>query len=107
MQYSQPVNSATRTIPNIKQSVINTFNRVGINYKALLDQDTGDKITVNNRFGGGSCEVSPLVARLIEWVYSTSYIYEVGIQDVRLDDFDRIRYFILEIDSNAYTVCID
>ncbi len=89
----------------IKQSVINTFNRVGIDYKAL--QDKTDLIKVENRFGGGSCEVLPLIAYLIAWVYETSNNYEAGDQTVKLSDFDRVRYFILEQDSNAYNVCID
>ena len=89
----------------IKQSVINTFNRVGIDYKAL--QDKTDKITVENRFGGGSCETSPLIAYLIAWVYKISNAYEAGDQSVNVSDFDRIRYFILDVDANAYNTCID
>jgi len=93
----------------IKQSVINTFERVGIDYKkySLTTDNDGNKITVNNRFGGGSCETSPLIARLIEWVYQTSNDYEVGNQKVNVSDFDRIRYFILDQDNNAYMTCID
>ena len=85
----------------IKQSVINTFERVGIDYKkySLTTDNDGNKITVNNRFGGGSCETSPLIARLIEWVYQTSNDYEVGNQKVNVSDFDRIRYFILDQDN--------
>lgn len=89
----------------IKQSVLNTFDRVGIDYKPLVDKT--EKIVVENRFGGGSCEVNPLIAYLINWVYATSNDYERGIQEVNVSDFDRIRYFILEVDSNAYNTCID
>ncbi len=89
----------------IKQSVINTFERVGINYKSLVDME--GTMEVHNRFGGGSCETSPLVAHLINWVYSTSNDYEEGKRDVTVADFDRIRYFILEVDQNAYSTCID
>jgi hypothetical protein len=90
----------------IKQSVVNTFDRVGINYKPLMDKT--EKITVQNRFGGGSCETSPLVAYLINWVYSVSNLYEIGQgKDIKISDFDRVRYFILEVDANAYSTCID
>ena len=89
----------------IKQSVINTFKRVGIDY-VTLDKMT-NPVEVNNRFGGGSCTTSPLIAHLIAWVYETSNDYERGLMDVTIDDFDRIRYFILDRDKNAYMTCID
>ncbi len=89
----------------IKQSVINTLERVGIDYKALQDQ-TG-KVTVENRFGGGSCETTPLIAYLIKWVYQTSNDYEAGNNKIKVSDFDRVRYFILEQDKDAYYTCID
>lgn len=90
----------------IKPSVINTFKRVGIDYKPLLEKE--GKIEVYNRFGGGgSCEVSPLVAYLIAWVYQISNDYEDGKQEVNISDFDRVRHFILEVDNNAYMTCID
>ena len=92
----------------IKQSVINTFKRVGIDpdmAQAMLDSTA--KMTVNNRFSGESCEVNPLIFKLINWVYATSNDYEMGIQKVNVSDFDRVRYFILDIDSNAYSTCID
>lgn len=89
----------------IKQSVINTFNRVGIDYIPLLDKT--EKVTVSNRFGAGDCETTPLVAELIRWVYKTSNDYEDGKQEINISDFDRVRYFILEIDPNAYYTCID
>jgi len=89
----------------IKQSVINTFNRVGINYAAL---DNSEKnVEVNNRFGGGSCVTTELIAYLINWVYSTNDKYETGDTKVRVSDFDRVRYFILEQDKDAYMTCID
>lgn len=88
-----------------KQSVINTFNRVGIPYEELMKQE--GTITVHNRFGGGSCETSPLVAFLISWVYNISDRYELGDTSVKVSDFDRVRYYILEIDQNAYSTCVD
>lgn len=89
----------------IKQSVINTFNRVGIKYDEF--DNTEKDITVYNRFGGGSCETTELIAFLVDWVYSTSNDYERGINKVKISDFDRVRYFILDADSNVYTTCID
>lgn len=92
----------------IKQSVINTFKRVGIDYEALqVEGDRIGKVQACNRFGGGCCEVSLLIAKCIEWVYATSNDYEAGIQKVNLSDFDRVRYFILDQDSTAYNTCID
>jgi hypothetical protein len=89
----------------IKQSVINTFNRVGIDYQSLDNHKTTFRAT--NRFSGDSCGTTELIAHLIQWVYNTSNDYERGYQAVNVSDFDRVRYFILEQDSNAYTTCID
>lgn len=89
----------------IRQPVINTFERVGIDYKDLVDET--NEIEVFNRFGGGSCKTTPLIAFLVNWVYKTNDDYERGIRKVKVADFDRIRYFILEQDSNAYSTCID
>lgn len=91
---------------SIKQSVINTFNRVGIDYKAY-EGKTDKNIEVYNRFSSGSCFTTPLIAHLIAWVYKTSNDYEAGTSKVNLSDFDRVRYFILEQDNNAYMTCID
>lgn len=89
----------------IKQSVLNTFKRVGIDY---TDFDNEEKTAeVFNRFGGGSVITTELIAHLIKWVYQTSNEFETGSSKVRLDDFDRIRYFILDQDSEAYMTCID
>ena len=89
----------------IKQSVLNTFHRVGIDYNSFLNKN--EKVTVSNRFSGETCEVIPLVAELIRWVYATSNDYEEGKQSVNVSDFDRVRYFILEVDPEAYSTCID
>jgi hypothetical protein len=89
----------------IKQSVINTFNRVGIEYQKFVD-DT-DTIVRANRFTGETVNVSPLIAVCIDWVYRTSNMYEMGNNDISVSDFDRVRYFILDNDSKAYNVCID
>lgn len=93
----------------IKQSVLNTLNRVGISIPK--DWEKQEKVEVFNRFGGGSCETYPFIKELINWVYETSNAYEMGLgmnkEGVRLDDFDRIRYFILEVDQQAYMTCID
>ena len=89
----------------IKQSVINTFNRVGIDYKSMVDLK--DEVEVSNRFSGETCKTTPLIAFLVNWVYQTNNDYEVGINKVNVSDFDRIRYFILEVDPNVYSTCID
>lgn len=89
----------------IKQSVINTFNRVGIPYEELMSH-TG-LWEARNRFSGETVLTSYFIAYLIKWVYLTSTDYERGIQRVSIADFDRIRYFILEQDSKAYMACID
>ena len=90
---------------DIKQSVINTFNRVGIPYEGFLKR-TG-MVTVYNRFGFGECTTTPLIAYLIQWVYDTSNRYERGDYGVKTSDFDRIRYFVLEKDREAYMTCLD
>jgi hypothetical protein len=89
----------------IKQSVINTFNRVGIPYEDLLKVE-GTK-EVSNWMSGQKVETSPLVAHCIAWVYGTSVAYEHGDFRVKTSDFDRIRYFVLDQDSDAYMTCLD
>jgi hypothetical protein len=89
----------------IKQSVINTFKRVGIDYESMDNEEKN--ITVFNRFGYGSCKTTELVAYLIGWVYKTNNEYEVENMKTKVADFNRIRYFILEVDANAYSTCID
>lgn len=90
---------------SIKKSVINTFNRVEIPYKDF--DNTKKTYTSENRFSGETCETTELINYLIGWVYKTSSEYERGIQEVRISDFDRLRYFILDQDSNAFSICID
>ena len=91
---------------NIKQSVINSFNRVGINYQNF--DNTSKGVMVSNRFGyGGSCETTVLIAELISWVYNTSNAFERGDYSVKIADFDRIRYFIMAEDRKAYMLCLD
>ena len=89
----------------IKQSVINGFNRVGINYENFDNTIKG--VTVHNRFGGGSCDTTALISELISWVYDTSNAFERGDYSVKVSDFDRIRYFVLAEDRKAYNTCLD
>ena len=90
----------------IKQPVKNTMARIGLNWEEFEGTEQ-DKVKVENRFGAGSCETSPLVRRCIETIYSISNAYEFGDVSVKIDDFDRLRYFVLEVDSNAYMTCVD
>lgn len=92
-------------IKNIKQSLINTFDRVGIDYKTLATSDK--KVEVYNRFGGGSATTTEFIAYLIKWVYQANDQFDQGTSTVRLDDFDRIRYFIMDQDQSAYMTCLD
>ena len=88
----------------IKQSVINTFGRIGINPEQF--DNTAKNVTVANRFGGGSVQTTELLAKCIDWVYNEG---EDGVRSgkVKVSDFDRIRYFVLAEDSKAYNVCLD
>lgn len=90
----------------IKQPVKNTMDRIGLDWTEF-DGLEGDIVSVANRFSGESVETSPLVKRCIETIYNISNDYEMGIQSINLSDFDRLRYFVLEADSNAYMACID
>lgn len=93
---------------NIKQSVLNTFKRVGIEHEDLVRWgDAGVKHTAANRFSGERIQTTPLVAKCIDWVYKTSREYERGNYAVKISDFDRIRYFVLAEDSKAYMTCLD
>lgn len=88
----------------IKQSVLNSFKRVGID--ETIPNDVKSE-TAMNRFSGETVIVSPLIARCIKWVYNTSNAYERGDFGVKVSDFDRIRYFVLAEDSKAYMICLD
>jgi hypothetical protein len=88
----------------IKQSVLNTFARVGIN--PALDNKIKN-VSVFNWITDEKAITTELLAYCISWVYITSANYERGIYDVRTDDFDRVRYFILEQDKNLYMSHID
>lgn len=93
---------------NIKQSVLNTFKRVGIEHEELVAWgEKGVKHTAANRFTGERVQTTPLVAKLIDWVYQTSNAYERGDFKVKVADFDRIRYFVLDQDREAYMACLD
>jgi hypothetical protein len=93
----------------IKQSVINSFKRVGIPYEALLNYE--NKTIARNRFTGEEVETTVLIKYLIDWVYQTNNEYEMlNMGDkpkVNISDFDRIRYFVLDQDQNAYNICLD
>lgn len=88
----------------IKQSVINTFGRIGINHEQF--NNTDKNVTASNRFGAGSVQTTELIAKCIDWVYNEG---ENGVASgsVKVSDFDRIRYFVLAEDSKAYSVCLD
>jgi len=89
----------------IKKSVLNSFKRVGILADAY--DNTEKTVMAENRFSGVSCQTTELIAACIKWVYHTSNRYEMGDYSVKIADFDRIRYFVLEQDSEAYMTCLD
>ena len=89
----------------IKQSVKNTMDRIGIDYKRL--EKLTHKAKAMNRFSGATCETIPLIAKCISKVYSINNSYEKGDYSIKISDFDRLRYFILKVDSKAYSTCID
>lgn len=92
--------------PNtIKQSVINTFKRIGLKHENF--DNTLKAVTVHNRFGGGSAVVTVLISECISFVYDISNRYERGDFSVNTSDFDRLRYFVLAEDSNAYMTLLD
>lgn len=93
----------------IRQPVINTFDRCEIPYKMIETLKGTRKAT--NRFTGEIVETTPLLSYLVDWVYMAS---NLGVSEnnkiggkIRISDFDRIRYFILEQDKEVYSVCID
>ena len=88
----------------IKQSVLNTFDRVGID--ETLDNENKTE-EVANWITGVTAEVTPLIAECIEWVYRTQQAFDGGYAKVNLSDFDRVRYFVAEVDNNAYVTCLD
>lgn len=91
----------------IRQPVKNTFDRVGINYKLFLNLEDGKNYEAANWITGETVMTYPLVGECIKWVYRTQLDYERGNHKVNLSDFDRVRYWILEVDNEAYMKCID
>ena len=89
----------------IRQPVKNTMDRVGIDY-ATLEKLT-EKVEVANRFTGVTCITTPLVAECVSKIYAINNAYESGDNSVKISDFDRLRYFVLEADSDVYSTCID
>lgn len=84
------------------------MKRVGIDSESAQKVAEMDyKVEIANRFTGESVKTHPLIAYLIRWVYAISNDYESGINKVRISDFDRIRFWIAKVDSNAYMTCID
>ena len=89
----------------IKQSVINTFNRVGIPYEELMKIEKPTR--TRNRLTGEGITTTYFLSYLVAWVYQTSNDYEYGINKVNVSDFDRVRYFILEQDGEVYRACLN
>lgn len=89
----------------IKQSVINTFNRVGIPYETLLSDERSS--VAKNWLTGEECLTTPLIAFCIQWIYDTQLKYESGDYSIKVSDFDRVRYFIAEQEIATYMTCID
>ena len=89
----------------LKKSLINTFKRVGIDYASY--SDTPDETIAINRFTGEECPTSFIVKHCIEWVYTTNNRIDAGDTSISIADFDKVRYFVLERDKNAYAICLD
>lgn len=89
----------------IKQSEINTFKRIGFDYQKY-EGAVQPVVRIANRFSGETVDTLPIIADLITWVYGAG---EIGVRNrtVRVDDFDRVRYFVLRQDSKAYMTCLD
>lgn len=79
-------------------------------------------IEVSNRFGFGTCRVTPLVFELSQITFTLLSIYEhsnlyrasiefpkVQIKSIAkvIQLFDRTKYLICKLDSNAYNTLID
>lgn len=93
---------------NIPQPVINTFKRVGIVWEYWNDPKFDSvKVPYENWITGEPVQVHPLIRECIKWVYQTQLMYENGQCSINISDFDRIRHFILKVDSHAYMTCID
>ena len=94
------------TIDDIRKPVRNSFDRVGFDYKEFLNH-TNNVTSVQNWISGETCETHILLAACIRWVYDTALAFERGDYRVKISDFDRIKLFVLEEDSNAYMTCLD
>ena len=89
----------------LKRSSLNAIKRVGLDYDRLVN--TPGEFTAHNWITGEEIKTTCLVKTLIQWVYYANLAYERGEMPATIQDFDRVRYTILDLDERAYMACID
>lgn len=94
-----------KTFADMRQPEKNLFDKLGIDYQRYVTYPGVCKAT--NRFTGQTFDTSFFIAWLVDWVYKTSNSYERGERSVAVNDFDRVRYFILHYAPEVYSGCID
>lgn len=105
------VSYAEKNAVKLTQPEKNLLNKLEEKYGVKLESESTESLTVANRMSGETAKVSPLVAKLTEFIYGCSNGFLSGLSyrgaKVTVSDFDRTRYLVLKLDSNAYGSLID
>ena len=74
-------------------------------------------VTCRNRFSGEPCETSPIVAKMVKFVFDVEFAFENAplLKQISknltvgnaIQKFDRARMLVLKMDSNAYMCLLD
>ena len=72
-----------------------------------------EPVITRNWLNGASVVTHPLIAAMVEFVYTCQaryerdYKMEYNYKSVAINTFDRVRYLVLALDSNAYGTLLD
>ena len=72
-----------------------------------------EPVIVENPINGVTSALDPFIASLVVWVQETYSTYRIGSpmnyngHSVSIAIFDRVKYLVLALDSNAYSNFID
>ena len=95
---------------NLTKPETNLLNKLTVEYGLVVN----DSLTVAvNPLSGARVETTPLVAALIRFAQAAYISYEVfgnmtfKSKPVTIQTYDRVRYLVLKLDSNAYSEVLD
>ncbi len=94
-----------------QMNLLAKFDRLG----ATVSDNPADTVHIVNRITGYTANVSYLVGMLVNLTYkliesyekSPTYTMTFNGKKVSIDDYDRVKYLVLALDSDAYKNFID